>query len=141
MFITSFFVNSILSEILTTHSIHVTHRLDLFNPDNTFLLATMRHHTGRPLSNLGRIRHLSCITVKDNSHLLKRVSLGFRKPDIDRDAVDDEDDDKDNVVPPSDFFQGDGVDKSVEADGEDGGDVGDSETTRTETVGPDLTRV
>lgn len=101
----------------------------------------MRHHTRPPLSNLGRIRHLSYITVKDNSHLLKRVSLSFRKPDIDSDAIDDEDDDEDNVVPPSDLFQGDGVDKSVEADGEDGGDVGDGETTRTETVGPDLTRV
>lgn len=141
MFITSFFVNSIFSEILTTHSIHATHRSDLFNPDNTFLLATMRHHTGRPLSNLGGIRHLSCITVKDDSHLLERVSLGFRIRDIDSDAIDDEDDDEDNVVPPSDLFQGDGVDKSVEADGEDGGDVGDGETTRTETVGPDLTRV
>lgn len=69
------------------------------------------------------------------------MALGLRVVEECGEAEDYQHDNEDEVVFPADAIQGDGVDESVEKDGTDTGDPGDSKTTRAETEGPDLARV
>lgn len=65
----------------------------------------------------------------------------FRIEEVGSEAEQHQNDDKDQVVFPSDGLKGDRVDECVEEDGEDGGYPGDGEAAGSEPVGPDLAGV
>lgn len=114
---------------------------------NTLLMLT-RNDYGVLFRNqaLGSLRHIcwrrnSSITIKEYSHLLQRVASRFRVEEVNRDAEKDEHDDEDEVVLPADAFKSDRVDESIEENGNNRGRQSDSQTTRTQTVRPDLARI
>jgi hypothetical protein len=104
-------------------------------------LQTFSTITSGPLSRLSWEWHRSRIAVKHDSHLFERVSLSLWIGEERRQAVDDQDDHKDNVVFPSDSLEGDRIDENVETYSQHSRHIGNCKATGAKTVGPDFAGV
>lgn len=81
------------------------------------------------------------MSVKDDGHLLQGVTPGFWVEEEDCDAQQDQHDDEDEVVLPTDSLESNRVDESVEEDRDNGSRQSDNQAARTQAIRPDLARV
>jgi hypothetical protein len=79
--------------------------------------------------------------VKDDVHLLQRVTSSFWVEEEDGDAVGEQDKDKDKVVLPANSSQSNWVDKDVKDNGNHLSDPAETNSVRTEVIWPDFSRI
>lgn len=101
----------------------------------------MSDHYFHLLGGYRRRRRGSAVAVEDDGDLLQSVATRLRVGEVGCDQKEQEHDHEDDVVPPVNGLQRDGVDEGVDEDGSDARAPGDGETSGSETELPDLARV